>query len=319
MCYVFEESRKDNWDATNSWSGYNYQGKIALYLGIHKINDLIINGKGKDLEKYSVEIEWLEDFSIVYTDAATRVYQSIHQVKAKENTSIKDYEDALVKLYHKIEKDSLIINAYLHVCRALDYKGSTWKESIETIIRNCSQIKELKNKIEDYKNCNEDIKQKQIDKLNGKGRNSEENSLIRTYNKKYFNFKKISLKNVDLIIDKILGDLDNKIKLCMKTIKQSDLKKIELYQYPSNRDYCDIDEINDLLKEEIKKYWSISHAPVWKAEDEGFCENVCLYLEGLIDRHITERHKKYNKTDMRDISFQQIKGILDSNMSRVKL
>lgn len=160
MCYIIEESRKDNWDATNSWSGYNYQGKIALYLGIQKINELILNGK-EDLEKYSVEIEWLEDFSIVYTDAATRVYQSIHQVKAKENTSIKDYEDALIKLYQKIEKDNLIINAYLHVCRALDYKGSTWKESIETIIKNCNQIKELKSKIEDYKNCNKDIKQKQ--------------------------------------------------------------------------------------------------------------------------------------------------------------
>jgi hypothetical protein len=315
MCSIIEDSKKDNWDATNSWSGYNYQGKIALYLGIHKINELIISSKGKDLEKYSVEIEWLEDFSIVYTDATTRVYKSIHQVKAKENTTIKDYEDALVKLFQKIEKDSLIINAYLHVCRALDYKESTWEESVETIIRNCSQIKELKTKIEDYKNCNDDIKQRQLNKLNERGRNSEENSLIKAYNEKYFNFKKISLKNIDLIIDKILEDLEVKIKLCMKTIKQSDLKKIELYQYPTNREYCNIDEINDLLKEEIKKYWSISHAPVWKAKDEGFCENVCLYLEGLMDNHITERHKNYNKTDMRDISFQQIKAILDSDTS----
>ena len=53
----------DFWDATNSWSGYNYQGKIALYYGIRKINELITIGKACDIEKYAIEIEWKEDFS----------------------------------------------------------------------------------------------------------------------------------------------------------------------------------------------------------------------------------------------------------------
>ena len=31
MC-INTKLENENWDATNSWSGYNYQGKIALFV-----------------------------------------------------------------------------------------------------------------------------------------------------------------------------------------------------------------------------------------------------------------------------------------------
>lgn len=315
MCIVVAENDEDSWDATNSWSGYNYQGKIALYLGIHKINELIYNRNDSDIQKYSIEIEWLEDFSIVYTDNGSRVYKSIHQVKAKANTNVEEYEDALVKLYQKIKKDNLIANAYLHVCKTLDYKGRIWSDIINTIIRNGNKTKAIKRQVVNYKNCSKDSKQEMIDKLNGRGRNSKENILIKKYNEMYFHFKKVTVDNVDLILNKIIQDLDIQIQLCMQSIKQTDLDKIIVYTYPKNKEYCGLDEINDLLKQEITTYWNISHAPDWKVKDSNFCENVCLCLQGLIDKHITERHINYNKTDMRDICFQQIVDILDSNTS----
>ena len=95
---------KENWDATNSWSGYNYQGKIALFVVLQKINDLICGGKINEIENYSVELEWLEDFSILYKGNDGIQYRTIHQVKAKDKQNINDYGDALVKLYCKVVK-----------------------------------------------------------------------------------------------------------------------------------------------------------------------------------------------------------------------
>ena len=67
MC-INTKLENENWDATNSWSGYNYQGKIALFVVLKKINELISIGKVDEIEKYSIELEWLEDFSILYKD-----------------------------------------------------------------------------------------------------------------------------------------------------------------------------------------------------------------------------------------------------------
>lgn len=313
MCIITTDICKDNWDATNSWSGYNYQGKIALYLGLRKINDLITTDNQSEISKFSLEMEWLEDFSIVYTNGVQRIYKSIHQVKAKENTSIGDYEDALVKLYQKVKKDNLIENAYLHVCRLLDYKGSTWNETVDQIIRNGNQTKILKKKIVDYKNSSIDNKKDQVEKLNGRGRNSEVNSRIKQYNETYFHYKKVTATNVDDILENIILDLDEIIQLGSQSIEVQDIEKITLYAYPENSEYCEIDEIDDLILEEIIRYWENSNAPTWKGKDTSFNNIILLCLQGLVDKHITERHVHYNETEMRDIQFQQIVEILDSN------
>ena len=53
MC-INTKLENENWDATNSWSGYNYQGKIALFVVLKKINELISIGKVDEIEKYIV-------------------------------------------------------------------------------------------------------------------------------------------------------------------------------------------------------------------------------------------------------------------------
>ena len=55
MC-INTKLENENWDATNSWSGYNYQGKIALFVVLKKINELISIGKVDEIEKYSIEL-----------------------------------------------------------------------------------------------------------------------------------------------------------------------------------------------------------------------------------------------------------------------
>lgn len=59
--------------------------------------------------------------------------------------------------------------------------------------------------------------------MNGKGRNSKENNLIKQYNTMYFHFKKVTVNNIDEILNKIIEDLETQIRACMQNIHQADL------------------------------------------------------------------------------------------------
>ena len=231
MC-INSTLEKDYWDAPNSWSGYNYQGKIALFVALKKINELIDIGEIDEIEKYSVELEWLEDFSILYKDDNGVQYKTIHQVKAKDKQNINDYEDALVKLYYKVAKWNTIENAYLHVCKPTDYQDTEWNDRVKGLVANCSQIKEIQNRIKGYKKSA--VKKEEVEKIYKPGRKSEINKLVKEYNERYFANRKITVNNVDEILDKIYSDLQNEIEICEKGIKDEDIEKIKMYSYPRN-------------------------------------------------------------------------------------
>lgn len=179
MCAIIHELEKDFWDATNSWSGYNYQGKMALYVVLKKINELVDQCKENEIEDFFLELEWLEDFSILRFENGKKHYESIHQVKAKENQKLDDYEDALVKLYQKVINYKVIKNAYLHTCKEILYVAGTWQNSIDSILKKCNQIKDIQKKILDYKqNPNRKV---EIEKIYKSGRNSDINNLIKNY------------------------------------------------------------------------------------------------------------------------------------------
>ena len=78
-------------DATFSWSGYSYQGKIGMFIVLKKLNDYQDNDLENDFNDWSIEFEWLEDFSIKQRN----IYQSLHQVKTLKSTNINSYTDAI--------------------------------------------------------------------------------------------------------------------------------------------------------------------------------------------------------------------------------
>lgn len=312
MC-INTELEKDNWDATNSWSGYNYQGKIALFVVLKKINELISMGKMDEIEKYCVELEWLEDFSILYKGDDGVQYKTIHQVKAKDKHNITDYEDALVKLYYKIVNYKTIEYAYLHVCKSINYIEDEWNDNVKGLVLNCRQLKKLQDRIISYKSS--PMKKEEVEKIYTPRRKSDINKLVKEYNEKYFANKKITISNVDEILDKILSDLQLQIEMSQKDVKDEDIRKIELYSYPSGDVYCKLDEINDLIKAEIVNYWKNTRAEEWKCADQGFCEMIFLCLQGLIDKHITQRHIQYSRITERRIGFELITEVLDSDDS----
>ncbi|HCB7180801.1 TPA: hypothetical protein M2A19_004394, partial [Escherichia coli] len=90
-------------DATPSWNGFNYQGKVGLYvclknirrmMDIHPIGSKCFNDF---LDSHSIEYEWIEDFSI----KNGRDYVSLHQVKHKAGANFSEHISAIVTILNR--------------------------------------------------------------------------------------------------------------------------------------------------------------------------------------------------------------------------
>lgn len=66
----------DKRNAVASWSGYNHQGKVGIFLGLHKLSSLL--SAGRDFKEYSIEFEGAEDVDIKRGGCT----ESRHQIKA---------------------------------------------------------------------------------------------------------------------------------------------------------------------------------------------------------------------------------------------
>lgn len=110
-------------DAIPTWSGFNYQGKVMLFYILKLLNKININ---KDEREYAVNIEEIEDFSIIRDSE----YISFHQVKAwLSATKWSSYSTAMDKLLkHRNESLNPTAKCYLMVAREVD----DWDESSNT-------------------------------------------------------------------------------------------------------------------------------------------------------------------------------------------
>lgn len=87
-------------DATPSWNGFNYQGKVGIYVVLTLIlkdltkNDIESESFNRFLSAHTIQFEWIEDFSILKDDQ----YISHHQVKHKEGSAFSTHIKALVQI-----------------------------------------------------------------------------------------------------------------------------------------------------------------------------------------------------------------------------
>ncbi|MUK64859.1 ABC-three component system protein [Aliivibrio fischeri] len=86
-------------DATPSWNGYNYQGKVGLYVCLENILREARKGVNTPsfesfLCEHHIEYEWIEDFAIKRNDH----YLSLHQVKHKGENNFNDHVEAIATI-----------------------------------------------------------------------------------------------------------------------------------------------------------------------------------------------------------------------------
>ena len=120
---------KSTHSAIPSWSGYIYQGKVAIYEALRVIKKELNTDINFDFSMYSLEVEWQEDFSIkIDTD-----YKSIHQVKAyAEGTSPTQYNDALQDLFMKIDANVCDIG-FLNLWKPIGFTPRTTSKNFSEL------------------------------------------------------------------------------------------------------------------------------------------------------------------------------------------
>ncbi|WNF23153.1 ABC-three component system protein [Mesobacillus jeotgali] len=105
---TLEQLQKYTTDASPSWNGYNHQGKVGIFVVLKMINEL--NLDYDSCGPYKLELEWLEDFSILQNDK----YIALHQVKTYKESMPSKYKDAIWLLLAKSLDIPQVKNTYLH-------------------------------------------------------------------------------------------------------------------------------------------------------------------------------------------------------------
>ncbi len=100
--------------AITTWSGFVYQGKVAICHVLHLLNDSV------DCSEFTLQLEYFDDFSIL--DGAEGII-SLHQVKAKKSQYFSSYEDAINKLKENASTNECN-NANFHLAREITDKTS---------------------------------------------------------------------------------------------------------------------------------------------------------------------------------------------------
>ena len=85
-------------DASPTWSGFLYQGQIAVYLALKEICELRDSGKEAEIGQYYIEMKKSEDIAIYYENVIGKQYLSIHQVKNQRDTNLSKYKEPLIQL-----------------------------------------------------------------------------------------------------------------------------------------------------------------------------------------------------------------------------
>jgi len=283
---------RDPRNALASWSGYEFQGQIALIVVLEKLIE-----KKIPAEKCELMPEDLEDFSI-YVEGE-RV--STHQVKATNDKSINDYKETLYKMAVSVQDDKNT-KAYLHTSNLLDTEK--WAGKVKAAIEGgVPQTEKNLNKcLSDNSEMNKKVEklQERYKKNNcfKTGKNGVWEEIYRSMDD-VGDGSEITADNLKSAIDKYLKDLP-KVDLS----KDKLLDRILYYEY-RNGINVDRKSTRERIEELIKEYWGNEKAEI-RAGSE------CRYryaLQEVIHYYVAKNHEGNNNGER--IRFIDIKCILD--------
>jgi len=266
-------------DASATWSGFNYQGKVSILHTLTIINKKLDEDLDFDFTNYELKLEHHEDFEIITAGGP----ESFHQVKAYNETLYSKYSDSLLELTLEL-KNYPGVKGYLHTWKTIELEaGSTLKSKVVATIQAI---------IDEYDNLadkNASIILKSLsngDKLNKKAK------II-----KNAHIQPQTGEGIKDYLKEAIADGAN----CTN--------RIESYKYPGNKYCCDLEELNVLIADELRKYYTKKTI----AYTENQIDTVVKHFLGKLDAHIIERHKYLNDGDPIPIAFEEILRIADTD------
>jgi hypothetical protein len=262
-------------DASPSWSGFNYQGKVALYHTLKLINAEPV---GADLSNYSLMLENIEDFEILLNGNPI----SLHQVKAYNSSTYSDYSEALLAITLELYKQPGI-TARIHTWKQINSKPGF--QDLTTSIRD-----DLNTILTQYKNKNPKDGSTLLEKATSNEANiCKRAAILRAA------FKGKTVDQLRAVLDSIYSG------------HNTALSKIESYQYDDGNKFCDLNDINNKIKLEIGKALAARKIIVTNEQQE---KNFHCFL-GMIDQYIIDRHKAKQQSTKIPITFNEIVSALN--------
>jgi len=263
-------------DASPSWSGFNYQGKVALYYALKLINAEPI---GNDLSSYNLMLEATEDFEI----RRYGVSLSYHQVKAYNKSSYGSYSNALLGILLELYSAPAVIGR-VHTWKAINSKPNF--ADLHASIRD-----DLDSHIAQYDNRNPADKGIVLeDAASDKKKISKPAAIIRAA---------IPGKNPDELRS-ILEEIVSGQNDC--------LTRLAAYEYDDKNKFCGLSDINSKVKAEIAVAMDARGVPITdEQKDKAF-----HYFLGKIDKYIIQRHQNKKHKNL-PISFPEIVEALNTD------
>lgn len=284
-------------DASNSWNGYNHQGKLAILFAIKEIleiydDTLSVDDNRRILDEYFIEIEYLEDFAIGKHINGKDEYYYVHQVKNHATTNVSEYDSALLGLAYHVESMPTLRKAYLHATTEINFRGKTMHDYVKKLISLSTELNNILLRIKEARG-DESKKKKLYAKHNGRPENfisKLKKALIEADSSQ----KKLTEENIDMALDALDRETRKQIT-AIKLLDDQKIDKICLYTYElfgESQVYCEVNRIGELIKEEIRNsILRLDLLPLWHGEQ--YLKNRYLLLLGKLDEHIIERDLNY--------------------------
>lgn len=314
MTSVFEH------DATPTWSGFIYQGLVAIYLAVSKICELLSqNGLDKKVigSIYQLEVENWEDVAILRKDGNEKCYISIHQVKNRKEKRIIDYKNPIIQLM--LEKNYLkkhnwgTPDAYIHTSSIIEENENeinqllrVWKDNVVNFYNKLGEFVDItidNNDKAGFQNkVNEEIENEPIGLKRAK------------YKELLGNIKKSIEANCT--VEKLKEDIKKLYKYLDEELAVDGIdENIKLYQYYKNETSYDVEKLFSIIVEQVKRYKKITKSQEQLIDEQ--YEYIADKLLNFMRKFILERHKlmQENRKYQKQFSFQNIFLLLDESIS----
>nr|WP_314900238.1 ABC-three component system protein [uncultured Deefgea sp.] len=263
-------------DASPSWSGFNYQGKVALYYTL-----VLINAQpNTDWSNYSLMLESTEDFEILFNGVSV----SFHQVKAYNSSSYSKYSEALLEISLELYKHQGVVGR-IHTWKQINPKEPFL--SLTASVRN--DIEEI---LTEYQNSNPKIGSTTLEKAASSASGIPKPSAI--------------LRAA--FPGKTSAELFTILQSIISNPQDNTLDRLEAYKYGLDS-FCDLSNINENIKIEINQALKI-RKPFATNEQ---LEKSLYYFLGMIDLYIIQRHKTQPQGQATPITFNEIIQALETD------
>ncbi|MCF6258096.1 MAG: hypothetical protein L3J98_14305 [Gammaproteobacteria bacterium] len=267
-------------DASATWSGFNYQGKVAIYHTLSLIYAKHDEDVNFDLSGYELILENHEDFDIKGPNG----FKSFHQVKAINQTAFSTYENALFSMLLQLDAPvHETVNGYLHTWKPLNWNGD---DSFEQKLRG------IVNKV-----------------IQDNTDNTDTSYIQKTFTADSCVDKKVKILRQAKAEDVRLVDVASILNVITQIHSSNDpaavVNRVKQYNYQGALACC-IDHIDEKVKDKISSLHDIHEID----SDEDAVNKIFCSLLAKLDENIISKHFCINSDEETPILFSEILAVI---------